>query len=58
VATAIFHREFNWSRPHSRFSFNAKASPQPQSRVHDFVEAAVTAGAAIRVKLTRRPRRS
>lgn len=62
MAWAIFHREFNWRRPKSRFSFNAQASETPQSKVHDFVDAAVAAGAATRVTLTtetkpRRPKR-
>ena len=56
MALAIFSREFNWSRPKSIYSFNAKASTEPQSRVHDFVDAAVAAGAAVRVK-PRRTRR-
>lgn len=55
MAWAIFSREFNWHRPGSRFSFNAKASPCPQSRVHDFVEAAIAAGAAVRVRGNRKP---
>lgn len=61
MAWAIFNREFNWSRPKSIYSFNAHPSPEPQSRVHDFVDAAVAAGAATRVQLnaeTARPRRT
>ena len=54
MAKAIFLREFNWRRPKSKFSFNAKPTPEPQSRVHDFVEAAVAAGAAIRVRPPKR----
>ena len=50
MALAIFSREFNWSRPKSRFSFNAKASIEPKSFPHDFVDAAVAAGAAVRVR--------
>jgi hypothetical protein len=50
LAWAVFHREFNWSRPKSKYSFNAKPSPEPQSRVHDFVDAAVAAGAATRIE--------
>jgi len=52
MAWAVFHREFNWRRPKSRFSFNAKPSETPQSRVHDFVDAAVAAGAATRWQAT------
>jgi hypothetical protein len=48
MAWAVFNREFNWRRPRSIYSFNAKPSSEPQSRVHDFVEAAVAAGAAVR----------
>lgn len=54
MAQAVFTREFNWRRPRSVYSFNAKPSPEPQSFVHDFVEAAVAAGAATRVKPPRR----
>lgn len=50
MAKAIFHREFNWSRPKSRFSWNVQPSPDPQSKVHDLVDAAVEAGAATRWK--------
>ena len=46
MAWAIFIREFNWSRPRSVYSFNAKASSAPQERPRDFIEAAVKAGAA------------
>ena len=44
MAWAIFTREFNWHRPGSKVSFNAKAGLQ--QRTHDFIEAAVKAGAA------------
>lgn len=56
MAMAIFHREFNWRRPRSVYSFNAKPLPEPQSFVHDFVDAAIAAGAATRVKPPRRQR--
>lgn len=46
MAWAVFHREFNWSRPKSRFSFNVKPSAEPQSKVHDLVAAAIASGAA------------
>lgn len=46
MAWAIFSREFNWSRPRSVYSFNAKALPEPQERPRDFIAAAVAAGAA------------
>lgn len=48
MARAVFHREFNFSRPKSRFSFNVKPSDQPQLRPHDVIEAAIAAGAATR----------
>lgn len=48
MARAIFHREFNWSRPKSKFSFHVKPSEQPQLLVHDLIDAAVAAGAATR----------
>ena len=54
MAWAVFLREFNWRRPSSRFSFNIKPKPEPQSAVHDLVDAAVTAGAAVRVPSPRR----
>ena len=43
---AVFTREFHWRRPNSRLGFGAKASPEPQQFPADFIEAAVTAGAA------------
>lgn len=46
MAWAIFSREFNWRRPRSIYSFNAKASADPQERPRDFIEAAVAVGAA------------
>ena len=46
MAWAIFTREFNWHRPGSKISFNAKADGAPKCRPHDFIEAAVKAGAA------------
>ncbi len=46
MAWAIFNREFNWRRPRSVYSFNAKASPEPQQRPRDFIAAAIAAGAA------------
>lgn len=50
MAWAVFIREFNWSRPKSKFSFNVKPSPTPQLKVHDLVDAAVKAGAATRAR--------
>lgn len=44
-------REFNWHRPRSVFSFCIKAG-ETKSFPHDFVDAAVAAGAATRVTLT------
>lgn len=41
---AIFKREINWSRPNSVYSFNAKASPEPQERPQDFIDYAVEKG--------------
>lgn len=34
----------NWSRPNSRFSFNAKPVAEPQQRPRDFVEYCVSRG--------------
>lgn len=44
MAWAIFKVECNWSRPRSRYSFNAKASPEPQERPHDFIDYCVSKG--------------
>lgn len=54
MAWAIFHAEVNWSRPKSKFSFNAKPKPQPQQFPHDFVDYAVSIGRATK---TRPPKR-
>jgi|GEM_PF-1240024 len=50
MAWAIFKVECNWSRPKSRFSFNAKASPEPQERPQDFIDFCVSKGWAERVQ--------
>jgi len=47
---AIFTREFHWSRPRSPLGFGARPSPEPQTFPRDFIEAAVKAGAATRVR--------
>lgn len=44
MAWAIFHRECNWARPGSGFSFNAQASSDPQQRPRDFIEHCVGNG--------------
>lgn len=44
MAWAIFKVECNWSRPRSRYSFNAKASPIPQERPQDFIDYCVSKG--------------
>lgn len=44
MAWAIFKVECNWSRPRSRYSFNAKASPEPQERPQDFIDYCVSKG--------------
>ena len=49
MAWAIWTHETNWQRPKSRFSFNAKASPEPQQRPRDFVDYSVAAGRATEV---------
>lgn len=49
MAWATFIREFDWHRPGSKVSFNAKADGSPKCRPHDFIEAAVNAGAAVKV---------
>jgi hypothetical protein len=49
MAWAIFTREFNWHRPKSKISFNAKADGTPKCRPHDFIAAAVKAGVAVQI---------
>lgn len=49
MAWMIVHRDVFWSRPGSKFSFEAKASPDPQERPQDFVDHAVSIGAAQKV---------
>lgn len=44
MAWAIFKVECNWSRPRSRYSFNAKASSEPQERPQDFIDYCVSKG--------------
>ncbi|WP_421565911.1 hypothetical protein [Ochrobactrum sp. EDr1-4] len=44
MAWAIFKVECNWSRPRSRYSFNAKASAEPQERPQDFIDYCVSKG--------------
>lgn len=44
MAWAVFKVECNWSRPRSRYSFNAKASPLPQERPQDFIDYCVSKG--------------
>lgn len=50
MAWAIFKVESNWSRPKSRFSFNAHPSPEPQERPQDFIDYCVEKGWAVQVK--------
>jgi hypothetical protein len=49
MAWAIFARRFSWRRPKCKFSWTREAGSQPQQGVHDFIEAAVKAGAATKV---------
>ncbi|BCH32638.1 hypothetical protein MesoLjLc_45680 [Mesorhizobium sp. L-8-10] len=49
MAWAIFHRECNWSRPNSRFSFNVQPSSEPQQRPRDLVDHCVGKGWATEV---------
>ena len=44
MAWAIFKVESNWARPNSVYSFNAKASPEPQERPQDFIDYCVSRG--------------
>lgn len=55
MAWAIFHVESNWRRSKaSIYSFNAKASPEPQSRPKDFIAYCVGKGWATEVPAPRR----
>lgn len=46
MAWMIVNQETNWSRPRSRYSFNAQTSPEPQQRPRDFVDYCVSLGRA------------
>jgi len=54
MAWMVVHQEVNWSRPRSKFSFNAKPKSEPQSFPHDFVDYAASIGRATKVKPPRR----
>jgi hypothetical protein len=54
MAWMVVLREVNWSRPKSKFSFNAKPKPEAQGFPHDFVEYAVSIGRATKVKPPKR----
>lgn len=43
---AIFTREFHWMRPDFSLGFGAMPDEKPQTFPHDFIEAAIAAGAA------------
>ncbi|MDI3335866.1 hypothetical protein QKW60_05575 [Defluviimonas aestuarii] len=53
MATAIFHREFNWSRPKG-LGFGAKPSDKAQTFPRDFIDRAVASGAATEVPRKRK----
>jgi hypothetical protein len=44
---AVFSQVFHWSRPQSPVGFAAFPSPAVQTFPHDFIEAAIAAGAAV-----------
>lgn len=54
MAWMIVRQEVNWSRPNSRYSFNAKAKDEPQQFPQDFVEYAISIGRAVRAKPPKR----
>lgn len=54
IAWMIVTAEVNYSRPNSKFSFNAKPKDEPQSWPRDFVEHAVSIGRATKVSPPRR----
>lgn len=50
MAWMVVKKECNWSRPNSRFSFNAKPSNRPQRWPRAFVDYCVNAGLAVELK--------
>lgn len=54
MAWMLVRKEVNWSRPKSKFSFNARPKPEPQCFPRDFVEYAVSTGWAEKVPPPRR----
>ena len=58
MAWMIVHREGNYRRPNSKFSFNFKPGPVPQQHPADVVEYAVSKGMAERVTAPKRSKSS
>lgn len=58
MAWMIVTAEVNYSRPKSKFSFNAKPKAEPQSWPRDFVEYAVSIGRATKVSPPRRAKKT
>ncbi|MDX0572179.1 hypothetical protein GOD68_18290 [Sinorhizobium medicae] len=54
MAWMMVHREGNFRRPNSKFSFNFKPGPVPQQHPADVVEYAVSKGLAERVPAPKR----
>lgn len=49
MAWMIVHKEGNFRRPRSIYSFNFKPQPDPQERPRDVVDYAVSKGLAVEV---------
>jgi hypothetical protein len=54
MAKAIFDREFHYSSRTRNAGWSASPSPDPQTFPREFIDAAVSAGAATEVKPTRK----
>lgn len=50
MAWMVVSKECNWSRPNSKFSFNAKPSDNPQRWPRGFVDYCICVGAATELK--------
>jgi len=50
MAWMVVSKECNWSRPDSKFSFNAKPSRRPQRWPRGFVDYCVSVGRAVEQK--------
>lgn len=54
MAWILVHREVNYRRPNSKFSFNVRSAPVPQEWPQDVADYVVSKGAAERVPSPKR----